>query len=156
MEGASFSWKCLITIIHTFTSQMSLLTPLVHTSGPISRILASERPISLVFPSQGGLWKSMAERLAWALYVYLGLDVNLVSDREMMGSSLPFTASSGAGKKSFVILGSSHVNLYGRYLLETFHSEFTFFANGSFKLHGRTFVEEGTGKSYPLDEEKMR
>ncbi|KAG8888706.1 hypothetical protein FRB98_006963 [Tulasnella sp. 332] len=114
------------------------LTP---RSGPISQILVSEGPLTIVVsddpPTLGA-----ARRLAWALYTYLGLDIVITPDRRAVNemSSLHHVGS-------VVVLSARSPTRYGQAVLHDSPSEFKISRDGSFMVQGKEFKETGTGKS---------
>lgn len=112
-------------------------------SGPISRILTSARPITIVVP-QGGTASSVAGRLSWALYAYLGLDSTILSDTEALRGMGGLLQEGGV-----VVLSERRFNQYGRAVLETSPVTFKFSKDGSFEIQGQSFAEPGTGKTSP-------
>ncbi|KAG8848430.1 hypothetical protein FRB96_001216 [Tulasnella sp. 330] len=114
------------------------LTP---RSGPISQILVSEGPLTIVV-SDDPRTLGAARRLAWALYTYLGLDIVITPDRRAVNemSSLHHVGS-------VVVLSARSPTRYGQAVLHDSPSEFKISRDGSFMVQGKEFKETGTGKS---------
>ncbi|KAG8906179.1 hypothetical protein FRC01_008099, partial [Tulasnella sp. 417] len=119
-------------------------------AGPISRILLSNSPITVVVP-QDEACLSAAKRLAWALYTYLGLDSRIVADAEALAEEQRPDAELPSRRGSVIVLSQGRaLNRYGRDVLRRQPSEFEFGTNGGaggeFVLAGRrTFDVQGTG-----------
>ncbi|KIO15959.1 hypothetical protein M407DRAFT_86596 [Tulasnella calospora MUT 4182] len=118
-------------------------------TGPISRILLSDGPVTFVVPQDAACF-SVAKRLSWALYTYLGLDSRIEADAEALAEEQQPNAELRS-RGSVIVLSQGRVlNRYGRDVLRRQPSEFGFGTEGSgageFVLAGRwKFEERGTG-----------
>ncbi|KAG8905825.1 hypothetical protein FRB99_008190 [Tulasnella sp. 403] len=117
--------------------------------GPANRVLVSGAPLSIVTNSDP--WTlSVAQRLSWALYTQLGLDSNIISDREAT-SLLRCTDTDKSGcAGNIVVLSGPGPNTYGNAILEGYYSEFSLNTNGSFVFRGQRYQKPGTDNSYEL------
>ncbi|KAG8951110.1 hypothetical protein FRC04_006769 [Tulasnella sp. 424] len=117
-------------------------------TGPISRILVSNQPITIVAPKGDDACFSAAKRLSWVLYTYLSLDSRIVADAEALAE---LHAEADMQGSVIVLSQGSAWNEYGREVLRRQPSEFRFgtsggSAAGEFELDGRRrFDERGTG-----------
>ncbi|KAJ1303698.1 hypothetical protein OPQ81_008123 [Rhizoctonia solani] len=91
---------------HTNDNAWEITKPIVpYSSGPLSRILTTARPITLVIPVEHAeYYEAIALRIAHNLYTYLKLDCIILRDFEVEGSVLE--------GRSVVVIGGSH-NQYG-------------------------------------------
>ncbi|EJT98485.1 hypothetical protein DACRYDRAFT_110928 [Dacryopinax primogenitus] len=130
-------------------------------AGPISSILTSQGPITLVLPrspsrSRSG-HASVAARLARAVFLYLRIDVQIVFDDEVLGLAGDEGRTDGErgevqgleklGKGNLILLGGWE-NLLTRRLLQA-NKSFTF-EGGHLHLSGHTFSSPGLGVLFLL------
>ncbi|KDQ06009.1 hypothetical protein BOTBODRAFT_60799 [Botryobasidium botryosum FD-172 SS1] len=111
-------------------------------AGPLSRILVSQHPITLIVPASNLSLLSLATRLAHGLYNYLRVDTRIVTDIEALDELQGTAPLSG----NVIVFDGGHNNAYSH---KVFSGDFRAFAfnaaTGSFELRGRAFSDPGTG-----------
>ncbi|QRV95276.1 Guanine nucleotide exchange factor LTE1 [Ceratobasidium sp. AG-Ba] len=104
-----------------------------YPSGPLSHILNSPEPISIVIPSVNNAhYHSVARRLAHNLYTYLKLDCVVVKDDEALEQAHP--------RGSVVVIGGSR----NRYGIKVRSSPLQVHPDGSISISGFKYNQAGT------------
>ncbi|KAG8805334.1 hypothetical protein FRC17_005560, partial [Serendipita sp. 399] len=117
----------------------SLAEPqLVRPSGPMNRILATTRPLTIVIP-RSDIYVSYALRIAHSLLSYLRVDTNIAFDDE----ALRLHDQASMDCSNLVILGGVD-NIFGRAVLAKSPSEVRFTEEG-WQLRSYLFNEPGLG-----------
>ncbi|KZT53551.1 hypothetical protein CALCODRAFT_474549 [Calocera cornea HHB12733] len=115
-------------------------------AAPISSIFVSSGPLTIVVPQSSEHAQLVGARLAHALFLYLRVDAEVITDAEVTphDTTLKLLQGSKLSTENSIIIGG-YENTLTRALLERKKSAFSFDSSHRLQLAGRTFAEPSTG-----------
>lgn len=107
--------------------------------GPLTAVLNTVGPLTIIYPASSADLLDVATRLAHDLFVYLDLDVQILSDEDALD---PPTL---AGVGNVVVLGDPFGNQWHHVFQDAMRTAVRWQARGTFTVGSRVFTDPGDG-----------